>query len=139
MASRSFDWCPYCMKQLIQLNQYARNFQGAGIGLVAMTYDTPEQLQAFAAENGIVIPLLSDVDALSFKTLGILNQDYQPGDENYGIPYPGTIIVDTDGVVVGKLFLESYRERVDARAVYLYAMELLSEEGAPIPGESIKQ
>ena len=75
---------------------------------------------------------------MSFKTLGILNQDYQPGDDNYGIPYPGTIIVDRNGVVVGKLFLESYRERVDARSVYKLAMKLLTVEGEPAPGESIK-
>jgi peroxiredoxin len=130
MASRSFDWCPFCMKQMIQLNQYADDFADAGFGLVAITYDSPDVLAAFAAEHGITIPMLSDIDAISFKTLGILNPDYAPGEHHYGIPYPGTLIIDPEGRVVGKLFLESYRNRVSAPAVLALAEDLLPEESA---------
>ena len=35
VATRSAEWCPYCMKQMIQLNDYARDFAGAGIGASA--------------------------------------------------------------------------------------------------------
>ena len=39
IASRSLDWCPYCMRQLIQLQQrYSRNFLGLpldGLALMA--------------------------------------------------------------------------------------------------------
>jgi peroxiredoxin len=126
MASRSFDWCPYCMKQLIQLNGIADKFAIAGIGLVAITYDPPELQAAFAKKHGITIPMLSDIDALSFKTLGILNEEYQPWDDHYGIPYPGTILIDPHGVVVGKLFLESYKSRVSAEAVLAYARKALA-------------
>ena len=138
MASRSFDWCPYCMKQMIQLNQYARQFRDAGIGLVAITYDAPELQRAFAEEHGITIPILSDIDALSFKTLGILNPQYRPGDHHYGIPWPGTIVVDSDGLVVGKLFLEAYSSRVDAAAVLAFAKKVLTEDGEAAPGDSVK-
>ncbi len=129
MASRSFDWCPYCMKQMIELNKAAPTFAAAGIGLVAITYDTPSKQQAFASEHGITIPILSDVDTLSFKTLGILNDGYQPGENAYGIPYPGMIIIDPDGVVVGKLFLEGYSTRVSAEAALAYANKVLSGSG----------
>lgn len=128
MASRSFDWCPYCMKQMIQLNEYADEFAAAGIGLVAITYDAPELQQAFAEQHAIRIAILSDVDTLTFKTLGILNEDYVPGDSAYGIPYPGMIIIDTDGVVVGKLFLEAYSSRVSAEAALAYARKVLAVE-----------
>ena len=126
MASRSFDWCPYCMKQMIRLNAYHSQFREAGIGLVAITYDAPDLQQAFADTHGITIPMLSDVDALSFKTLGILNTDYQPGEHHYGIPYPGMIVIDEDGVVVGKLFLEAYSSRVSAESVLAYASKALA-------------
>ena len=134
MASRSFDWCPYCMKQMIQLNEHAAEFAAAGIGLVAITYDAPELQKAFAEEHGITVPMLSDIDALSFKTLGILNQQYQPGDPNYGIPYPGSIVIDPDGVVVGKLFVEAYSSRVSAPAVLEYAKKMLAQAALPPPG-----
>lgn len=130
MASRSFDWCPYCMKQMIKLNEVADQFNAAGIGLVAITYDTPEQQQVFAKQHNIRIPILSDIDALSFKTLGILNENYQPGDDAYGIPHPGMIIIDTDGVVVGKLFLEAYSSRVSAEASLAYALTTLNRSSS---------
>ncbi len=125
VASRSLDWCPYCMKQLVQLQQYKADFDAAGISLVAITYDTPDLQQQFIDKFGITIPVLSDINALTFKTLGILNTDYVPGDPQYGIPYPGMIVIDTQGQVVGKLFLEAYSVRVDSPAALAFASEAL--------------
>jgi len=126
VASRSLSWCPFCMKQMIQLQEHKAEFDAAGIALVGMTYDPPEVQRAFAEERGITIPLLSDIDAMSFKTLGILNAEYHPGDDHYGIPYPGMIIIDPEGIVVGKLFVEAYSSRVDSRAALSYARQALS-------------
>lgn len=125
VASRSLDWCPYCMRQMIQLQEHKQAFDAAGITLVAITYDEPVLQQAFVDKFGITIPVLSDSNALSFKTLGILNETYQTGDFQYGIPHPGMIIVDPQGVVAGKLFLESYSSRVDAGAALDYARAVL--------------
>ncbi|RLQ21883.1 hypothetical protein DWB85_09855 [Seongchinamella sediminis] len=127
VATRSTDWCPYCMKQLIQLQQHKAAYDQAGIGIVAMTYDDPALQQAFIDQWGIEYPILHDVDTLSFRTLGILNKSYQPGDDAYGIPYPGTIVINPDGVVVGKLFLEAYSLRVDALSALDYALTALAE------------
>jgi len=125
IASRSLDWCPYCMRQMIQLQQHREGFEAAGIGLVAMTYDAPHLQQAFTEKHGITIALLSDVDGLSFKTLGILNEQYRRGDSEYGIPYPGMIVVNPQGEVVGKQFLEDYSVRVDAAAALAFSRQVL--------------
>jgi peroxiredoxin len=125
IASRSLDWCPYCMRQMIQLQQQQKEFEAAGIGLVAMTYDAPQLQQAFIDRHGISIALLSDTDGLSFKTLGILNEQYRRGDSEYGIPHPGMIVVDPQGVVAGKLFLEDYSVRVDAAAALAFSRQVL--------------
>ncbi|NQX88290.1 MAG: peroxiredoxin family protein [Halioglobus sp.] len=126
IASRSYDWCPYCIRQIIQLQAHRGEFRDAGIGLVVMSYDPPELLRIFKAKYGITIPLLSDVDALSFKTLGILDQTYKPGEERYGIAYPGVIIVDRDGRVAGTLFLEDPTTRVSAQYVLSFAKQVLN-------------
>jgi len=126
IASRSLDWCPYCMRQMIQLQEHKAQFDTAGIALVAITYDEPTLQQAFIDKFGITLPILSDLNALSFKTLGILNQEYLPGDFQYGIPHPGMIIIDTNGTVVGKLFLEAYSSRVDAAAALAFARNALA-------------
>lgn len=128
IASRSLDWCPFCMRQMIQLQEHKAGFDAAGIGMLGITYDDPALQQAFIDKFGITIPILSDVDALSFKTLGILHEKYQPGDKQYGIPHPGMIIVDRNGNVVGKLFIEAYSSRVDSAAALAYASEALGLE-----------
>ena len=125
IASRSLDWCPYCMRQMIQLQQHREEFEAAGIGLVAMTYDAPQLQQAFIEKHEITIALLSDIDGLSFKTLGILNEQYRRGDSEYGIPHPGMIVINPQGEVVGKLFLEDYSVRVDAAAALAFSRQVL--------------
>jgi peroxiredoxin len=125
VASRSLDWCPYCMRQMIQLQATSAGFAAAGIGLVAITYDSPQLQQVFIDKFGITIPVLSDNNGLSFRTLGILNDQYQPGDRQFGIPHPGMIVIDPAGVVVGKLFLEAYSSRVDSAAALAFAKTAL--------------
>ncbi len=114
------------MKQLVQLQEHLEQFEAAGIAVVGMTYDAPELQQAFVEQSGIRYPLLSDIDAASVKALDILNTEYQPGDGAYGIPYPGIYVVDDNMVIVGKIFLEPYSVRVEAKAVLDYASSVLS-------------
>jgi len=113
------------MKQLVQLQENLEAFQSGGIAVVAMTYDAPQLQQVFITAQGIEYPLLSDVDATSVKTLDILNTDYEPGHGSYGIPYPGIFVINRDFKIVGKIFVDGYQRRVDARGVLNYATGLL--------------
>lgn len=125
VATRSAEWCPFCMKQMIQLQEYKAKFDAAGIGLVAITYDEPALQQAFIDKHGIEYPILHDVNTATFYTLGILNEKYQKGDSAYGIPHPGMIVIDSNGQIAGKLFLEAYSVRVSAEASLDYARQML--------------
>ncbi len=113
------------MKQLVQLQEHLPAFQAAGIAVVALTYDAPELQMQFMEKGNISYPLLSDVDAVSVKALSILNDEFEPGDRSYGIPYPGIFIVNTEMEIVGKIFVEGYRYRVDAVHVLEYAEQAL--------------
>ena len=119
------------MKQMIHLQKYKADYDAAGIGLVGITYDSPEKQQAFIDKFGISIPLISDIDVMSFKTLGIVNDTYQPGEEGYGIPFPGMIVIDKAGKVVGKLFLEGFSTRVDSQAALVFAQKVLNAADQP--------
>ena len=57
--------------------------------------------------------------------LGILNEEYMPGDSAYGIPHPGVFVVNPEQEIVGKIFVESFRIRVDGAGVLRYALEVL--------------
>jgi peroxiredoxin len=109
----------------VKLQEQVTDFEKAGIDVVAMTYDAPELQQTFIDKYNITFPLLSDIEAISVKTLGILNTEYELGHSAYGIPHPGVYVVNPDMMIVGKLFIEDYSTRVDASGVLTYALETL--------------
>ena len=82
-----------------------------GLGLVAISYDSPETLKKFADSRGITFPLIADRDSAMIRAYRILNESEKPGARGYGIPHPGTFIVDRQGVVVSRFFEDAYQER----------------------------
>jgi peroxiredoxin len=111
--------------QLGELQDHVEAFEAAGIGIVAITYDDPELQQNFIDAGELSYPFLSDIDAATMIALGILNEEYSPGDRAYGIPHPGVFVVDPNQQIVGKIFVDSFRIRVDGAGVLEYALEVL--------------
>ena len=109
----------------MELQQHVDAFQQAGIGIVVITYDAPEVQQAFIEDEGITYPFISDIDTATMVALGILNEDHQPGDRTYGIPHPGIFVVNPQREIAGKIFVESFRIRVDGESVLNYALQVL--------------
>ena len=76
--------------------------------IFAVSYDPQDGLAEFARTYGITYDLLSDSDSAVITRFGILNTLINPTEPNaemfYGIPYPGTYIVDESGIVVRKYF-----------------------------------
>lgn len=91
--------------------------QKQGLGLVAISYDSPETLKSFATSRGISFPLISDAASAIIRRYGILNDQQKAGTPTYGIPHPGTIVVDRNGVVTGRFFEDAYQERYTAAAM----------------------
>ncbi len=117
MFSRSADWCPYCKTQMADLNQQAGKFKQRGLHVAALTYDSTEILKAFAARVGIRYTLLSDPGSRTIRAFGILNTSVDPATPRYGIPFPGTYIIDANGVITAKYFDDDYRERISAASI----------------------
>lgn len=55
--------------------------------------------------------MLSDAGSATIKRYGILNTGVDPANSTYGIPFPGTFIIDARGVVTSRFFEELYQER----------------------------
>lgn len=115
---RSADWCPFCKKHLIELNEHAEQFTKLGYGLAAISYDNTDILTTFTEQNNISYPLLSDQKVQTMQAYGIVNSEYVPGSDHYGIPYPGVVVIDNKGDVMHKHFFKGYKKRVKFSDLY---------------------
>ena len=101
-----------------------------GLGLIAISYDAPATLKKFSDSRGIMFPLISDAGSAIIKQYGLLNATVDPKSRTYGIPHPGTFIVDHRGVVRSRFFEDAYQERYTAATI-------LSTLGAGVAGSPI--
>lgn len=101
-----------------------------GLGLVAISYDSPDTHQRFSASRSITFPIVADPGSAIIKQYGLLNQTVDPKSTTFGIPHPGTFIVDRKGVVVSRFFEDAYQERYTTATI-------LSSLGAEIGGGTV--
>ncbi len=119
----------------MELQDRLEELSASGIGVAAISYDSPEVLAEFAQRRGISFPLLADDDSAVISEFGILNtvatEGLGPNADDpavvadvakyvsmfgasnliVGTPYPGTFVLDADGRVSARFFEEFYRER----------------------------
>jgi len=106
------------MTQLVELQNALAEFQAAGIKVYAISYDEVDALADFARHHGITYPLLADRGSKVIEQFGIRNhfvtEEQVP---YYGIPFPGTYLVDEQGLVSAKFFQRNLAQRDSAEAV----------------------
>jgi peroxiredoxin len=108
---RSADWCPFCKQQLKDLNTIADGLDARGFKLVALSYDSVETLAKFAKSARITYTLLSDPRSAVIDAFGIRNMEVAGSKRMDGIPHPAIYIISADGMILEKLYEESYRKR----------------------------
>lgn len=89
----------------MELQSFLPAFEAAGVSLFVVFPEPVEQLATFAAEYDISVPLLADPDSTIIRDVGILNTTLTEDDAPfYGIPFPGSYVLDADGNVAAKFF-----------------------------------
>ncbi len=83
--------------------------------MVGISYDPVDVLKEFSEKKKITFPLLSDPEsktiiAYSLKNKETAGKKFGKVDLD-GIPYPGTFLVDKEGVIRAKLFVDGYKDR----------------------------
>jgi hypothetical protein len=101
----------------VQLQRNLDRFEAAGVAVFAISYDPVDAQRSFAPQYGITYVLLADPDHTAIEATGILNTLIEPDESVYGIPFPGTYVIGTDGTVEEKLFFANYRSRTSAATV----------------------
>ena len=79
--------------------------------MAAMSYDNPDVLAEFSEAKNIGYVLLSDESGGYFVTLGIRNEEYGKEHFAHGVPHPGILFIDTQGVLRLKRAVPGYRDR----------------------------
>ncbi|MGH9614795.1 MAG: redoxin domain-containing protein [Bryobacteraceae bacterium] len=110
----SADWSPYCKGQLVELQRNLSEIRKLGLGVAALSYDSPAVLRNFAERKGIEYPLLSDPESQVIRETGLLNRSIPKDSSSYGIPYPGVFVVDAHGRITGKYFEQDFTRRYTA-------------------------
>lgn len=97
------------------MQESAAELEKRGIGLAAISYDSPAVLKGFADTRGITFPLLSDEGSATIKRYGLLNTGATG--KAAGIPHPGTFVLDARGLVTARSFEAAYQERTSAASL----------------------
>ena len=100
---------------MVQLQRDLNSIEDAGIQLVGISYDEPAALKRFANQMKIAFPLLSDPGSETIDAYHIRNEAAKGRAE--GVPNPGTFILDREGMIRAKLFLEGYSQRHTTEAL----------------------
>ena len=114
---RSADWCPFCKRQLAELNSYAGQFESLGYPLVSVSVDDVSLVKTFHEQAGIRFTMLADPVGRTSDELGIRDLQYPTGDRAFGVPHPGIFVLARDRKILAKFFEQGYKARPDPAVV----------------------
>lgn len=97
-------WCPFCQRQLGELQKNVDRFAALNANLIAVSAD-PEDIEKMGAKIGATFELYADPDLGAIKAFDVL-------DEGNGIAKPAVFIVDQAGTVHFRYVGEDASDRV---------------------------
>ncbi|KPM76497.1 MULTISPECIES: peroxiredoxin-like family protein [Pseudoalteromonas] len=136
-------WCPYCSKQLANVQKIEKELADLGAQIIAVSPDSPEKL----AESKITSPnyqLLSDDSLLLAQKLGLafylddktakiyrnklgVNFVSLEGEVKVALPVPAVFVIDTNGLVNFQYANPNYKVRL-TEDLLLAAVKSVSEQ-----------
>ena len=136
-------WCPYCSKQLANVQKIETELADLGAQIIAVSPDSPEKL----AESKITSPnyqLLSDDSLLLAQKLGLafylddktakiyrnklgVNFVSLEGEVKVALPVPAVFVIDTNGLVNFQYANPNYKVRL-TEDLLLAAVKSVSEQ-----------
>ena len=128
-------WCPYCTRQLAGLKDIEGPLDELGYQILAVSPETPAQLQAQKLQTKFTVQLLADSALETIKGFGIgfyvvdkrrdmmksrknilLNSEQASG--KGVLPAPAVFILDKKGVVKFSYVNPNYKERLSPELLY---------------------
>lgn len=135
-------WCPYCNIELRALQANLSEIEALNAKLIAITPETPDNSLTTAEKNDLTFPILSDIDNVYARSLGMvfaLPQDLREvygkfgldlskhnGNDKWELPLPATFVVEATGKILHAFTPADYTKRLDPEII----LEVLRKEAA---------
>lgn len=120
-------WCPYCVAELTQLNDFAKDFTALGIKLVAVSSDRVDELRPFKRKHDWAIRLVADPALAIHQLYNVQHRNFTPKRGPFrDLAIPTTILIDKDGRVLWLEQAIDFRVRPQAAIVLAKIRPLLS-------------
>jgi peroxiredoxin len=114
---RSADWCPYCQRQLADVNGRLSEFEALGLSVVSVSVDEVAEIEKFAEAQSIRYTMLADPQGAINEALGIRDPQYPVGSAAFGVPRPVLYVIDRSGEIRLRYMEPTYRTRPDLNVV----------------------
>ena len=130
------EWCPYCNRQLSQLQDSASYITGKGASLVAVSPEKPESINKTISKTKAAYPVLSDegmkimnsyqvtytIDSATvnkYKNYGIDFNDIN-GSNGEHLPVPAVYVINKKGIIQFVHFDPDYTKRASVKEIMTY-------------------
>lgn len=130
------EWCPYCNKQLMQLQDSLALIIKKGASLIAVSPEKAENITKTIQKTKATYSILSD-DSLKimsaykvafaldekttekYKGYGINLQEMN-GNNGNNLPVPAVYIIDKSGKITFRYFEADYKKRISVKEILLH-------------------
>jgi peroxiredoxin len=120
-------WCPYCVAELTQLNNFAKDFAALGVEIVAVSSDRVDELREFKLKHVWDIKLVADPALAAHRLYNVQSRNFAPKRGPFrDLAIPTTMLIDKYGRVLWIQQSTDFRERPQASAVLAEIKSLLS-------------
>ena len=135
------SWCPFCQRHLEELARVESDVRAAGVRIVAISPDRPDEVAKHAAKSpGIAYTLLSDSDARAAREFGLafkvddagmemlrgygIDLERASGRDHHLLPTPAVYLVDREGIVRFAHYDPDYKQRLSGEEVLAAARSI---------------
>ena len=130
------QWCPYCNKQMMQLQDSLSLIKAKGATVIAVTAEKPENISKTVAKTKASFPIVHDeklkimkqydvafaVDAKTvemYKKYGI-DFEQSNGSNGANLPVPAVYIINKEGKIIYRFFDQNYTKRATVKEILSY-------------------
>ncbi|MEP0357378.1 MAG: peroxiredoxin-like family protein [Paraglaciecola sp.] len=128
-------WCPYCTRQLAGLKDIEVQLDELGYQILAISPETPAQLQEQKLQTQFTVQLLSDPELEAISGFGVgfyvpnetrskyknkwdINLNIEERTDKAVLPAPAVFILDQKGVVKFSYVNPNYKERLSPELLF---------------------